>query len=212
MLRATCFALCLCGATVAVADDVARERLIEQGRADRDKQIASQEYQMACEEAKQDAIKKAKPKKGASGTLDVQQRGQGEVPIYTFYCAKAAQKEEELKKVRTRMKEIEARIEQLKSVEWITPKVRCNELQVGQVGVITFDGSNPVHGKVIQVIDADNAIIEWSSTHHWVKMPTAGMVDGKRYAMDRVMHVAGTKQYTTILGARRTLLEIHAVE
>jgi flagellar motility protein MotE (MotC chaperone) len=198
MLRATCFALCLCGATVAVADDVARERLIEQGRADRDKQIASQEYQMACEEAKQDAIKKAKPKKGASGTLDVQQRGQGEVPIYTFYCAKAAQKEEELKKVRTRMKEIEARIEQLKSVEWITPKVRCNELQVGQVGVITFDGSNPV--------------IEWSSTHHWVKMPTAGMADGKRYAMDRVMHVAGTKQYTTILGARRTLLEIHAVE
>jgi hypothetical protein len=91
-------------------------------------------------------------------------------------------------------------------------RLRCNQLQVGQVGLITYDGTNPVHAKAIQVIDDNTAIMEWSSTLHWVEMPTSGMVDGKSYVMDRVMRITGTKRYTTVLGAQRTVLAMEAVD
>jgi hypothetical protein len=87
----------------------------------------------------------------------------------------------------------------------------CNELQVGQVGLITVNGRQPVLATAIQVIDDNNAIMEWSSTLHWVQMPTAGMVDDKTYPMNRVMRVTGTKRYTTVLGAQRTILALEAV-
>jgi hypothetical protein len=68
-----------------------------------------------------------------------------------------------------------------------------------------------VHAKAIQVIDDNAAIMEWSRTLHWVEMPTAGIVDGKTYEMNKVMRVTGTKRYTTVLGAQRTILALEAV-
>jgi len=92
-----------------------------------------------------------------------------------------------------------------------TPRLRCNDLRVGQVGLITINGTNPVHAKAIQVISPNAVIMEWSRNMHWVEMPTAGMVDGGTYVMNRVMRITGTKTYTTVLGAQRTILAMEAV-
>ena len=94
---------------------------------------------------------------------------------------------------------------------FIVPKIDL-DLEIGEVGILCYDGQNPVRGKVIQVVDAQNAIIMWSSRMHWVKMPTAGLVDDQMVEMRWPVHVKGTKQYTSALGTTNTVYEIHVVD
>jgi hypothetical protein len=197
-------------ATAALADDTVRELLAAQGRRALDEEIASQQFELSREKAKESAVKSARPRGGDKPGFTSQPGAPGQLPKYEFRCANAREKQEELRNAKDRIKQVESRIAELKNQDWIVPKLRSNELQVGQVGVITYDGRNPVKAKAVQVIDGDNVIMEWGGTLYWVRMATAGMVDDKLYAMSRVVHVKGTKSYTTVLGANKTLLEIHA--
>jgi hypothetical protein len=91
---------------------------------------------------------------------------------------------------------------------------------VGDKGTLSAyaDGIHPVTRgfKILQVIDADNVIGELcvdqpQGGHHyltlWFIMPTKDMVDDKVYdASGRFFEITGTKQYTTVLGAAKTVM------
>jgi hypothetical protein len=199
-------------ASAAFADDPVRDRLAVQGRKALDAEIAAQQFELSREKAKESAVKSARPRTGEKLGFTSQPGQPGQLPKYEFRCGNAREKQEELRNAKERIKAVESRISELKTRDWIVPKLRSNELEVGQVGIITYDGRNPVKAKAVQVIDGNNVIMEWGSTLYWVGMSTAGMVDDKVYVMSPVMHVKGTKSYTTVLGASKTLLEIHATD
>jgi hypothetical protein len=65
--------------------------------------------------------------------------------------------------------------------------------------------------KVLQVLPAgDGAIISIESPKHDITFvalqgDATGLADGKRLAMNRVFEVTGTMQYTTVIGAVKTV-------
>lgn len=58
-----------------------------------------------------------------------------------------------------------------------------------------------------QIIDSRNALVEIDEESFWLKGFGLGdLVDGKKIILTEAIYVSGTRQYTTILGASRTVL------
>lgn len=65
--------------------------------------------------------------------------------------------------------------------------------------------------KVIQVVGPDAAILAFGKEWYWVEMDTTGLVDGRQVTLPGYVERAGTKQYTTAIGATKTVeaLKVH---
>lgn len=87
------------------------------------------------------------------------------------------------------------------------PRLDASSLRVGQAGLIISGGRDaPASFKVSQIIDEKNAILSREDEAFWVVMPTTGLVDDNTVKLTGPMEVAGTKKYTTVTGAGRTVL------
>jgi len=81
------------------------------------------------------------------------------------------------------------------------PKKRLTRVAVGENGKITgFE--------VIQVIGPNDAIVEIGWGNQWVRLTgiyATGLTDGRRVELDGAIAIIGTWDYTTVLGARKTV-------
>jgi hypothetical protein len=75
--------------------------------------------------------------------------------------------------------------------------------------VISGGKADPCNLYVVQVIGPEEMIVKADDNWIWVTgVSTAGVVDGKTYGFyDLSIQVIGTKSYTTVLGAKKTVLE-----
>jgi hypothetical protein len=221
MVRALLIGGVLITHAIACGEESIRDIAIQEGKRYQQKRIESQEYLIRCEEAKEAAIKSAKPsrdrQRGQPAEITRDRVPTQKIPQYRFLYSTAKQKKDELEVVRRRIEDMKAELarlhEELNEEDFlIVAKLDCRELKVGQLGIICYDGKNPIQGKVIQVVDSENVIVEWSSRPHWVRMPTTGLFDGQDLVMGDPVYIKGTKQYTTVLGGTKTVLEVHAVD
>lgn len=92
--------------------------------------------------------------------------------------------------------------------------LRYDEIKTHDVGRVSYNTGDkrPALYTVLQIIDQDNALIRMGDDTVWFVRPTAGMLDGKGYAMSECVWASGTRQYKTPLGTTKTVLVLEALE
>ena len=209
-MRTAAFMLFVLLASFASAADAdVQKRYVEDGKKQKATDEVALVEKIKNDEASEAAIKKAKPNpayKGKNGSFSSGTDKTGKKTL-TFDYYDPKDKEKALKNVQDRITANKDALEETKKAEYVTPKLNPQSLEVGQVGIVTVTGGNPVQYDVLQVIDKGNVIIKFGGSLHWLKTDTKGMVDGKRYALDMIVHVKGTKTYTATIGTK-TVLEL----
>lgn len=81
-------------------------------------------------------------------------------------------------------------------------------LPANLVGVPSVDGDVPVQYTVTQVLGPDACLISIAGTAVWFERDTTGLTDGAKIQFTRPVEVTGTKAYTTVLGASKTVKAI----
>lgn len=65
--------------------------------------------------------------------------------------------------------------------------------------------------KIVQIIDDGNLIVTWGKEPVWITgMKTEGLTDSDSVGTSYLMIANGTKRYTTVLGAEKTVLHLEA--
>lgn len=85
------------------------------------------------------------------------------------------------------------------------PEFDPNDAEAGSLGALRVGKFVPVF-KVIQVVNASSAIVEHDDRIYWTEFTTKGLVDGDNITLQGLVGCTGTKQYTTALGTKRTVL------
>lgn len=206
MKTVTAFVMFVSLAAFATAQDDAQKRYIEDGKQQKkadESRLADRLKMFADEEA---AIKKSKADTSNSSPSFSSGTDKNGKKYVTFSYSHLKDKQEVLKKTQDNIKATKQKLEETKKADYITPKLNPLELTVGQVGIVTVSDNQPVQYDAFQVIDKDNVIIKFSGELHWLHADTTGMVDGKRYSLDQIIHVKGTKTYKAAVGTKTVLV------
>lgn len=161
----------------------------------------------AAKNAQVDQRRKEKFEKVVSGRL-----------VMTFVSKE--QKAETVKKLEDA---IEAAKQKLESNPWVPPLLSPGSPKIGQIGRLyqyaPYHEEHESHStfEVVQVVDGSNCLITFGraidGNRAWLTTPTAGMVDGKSYSFQNdIFECVGTKQYSTVIGAPKTVHHLKQVK
>lgn len=122
------------------------------------------------------------------------------------------------KQIRTLNGQIEVMTDKLevllRLLRWAVEPI--NSLYIGAIGTLRVarrgDTSRTTSIRIIQVMNASSARIKYRQQEAWMNMDTTGLVDGSPALPAGVWKVTGTRKYTTVLGAPRTLFVLDRTE
>jgi len=204
--------VCLVAVSVAFGQSDKAKAVIEDGkkRKEATAKILDEKMQAQEEKVKEVQAEINLANKGmlnASQATGIRVNAKGE-RIYYFKTAndKAAvlkklsaeqgKRAKELSKWQEAKKELDGKPYLLRSLE-------PAKWKQGEIGELNY------YISVFQVIDGNNFIGKVGEELFWVSnYPTGGLVDGKRYDIGGAFEVIGTKSYTSVLGANKTIYHI----
>lgn len=125
--------------------------------------------------------------------------------------------------IQQRTASVQKEIEELSRRDtFYVPLASITKLSVGSIGRLHYDAANSPHfpsAEVLQIIDARNMLVQtrWSVGSSWKTMwlrdvPTTGIVTGNRVSFPKLIHVAETRTYDTVLGGTKTVFVVEPIE
>jgi hypothetical protein len=175
-----------------------------------------------------EAIAALKPPAGAGSTEEVRKRWEaivemGREKLGETYTAQLDKLQEQLKAAEKKLKgatgkqatalkgeiasinqEVEKTKKWIEDVKKWEPVTTPDRLAEGELTLLRVNSTRDVLAfKVLQVIDAKTALLQWGKASYWVEMNTAGLADGDTVRLRGVVEGLGTKQFTNAAGSRR---------
>lgn len=200
MLRTILVACLLCATAFGDEPSPKLKKVIEAGESHRKAMIESLERSIDRDRANIVLMKKGTLAPGPGTMLSKDAAGR---TVYKFPSKR--DKDRAIAVKQEKLAGHESELKAIRAAKHVAPRVTLDKMNVGDIGIVTDNGRRELLVKIQQVVDADNVIVSYGQEWLWLKIPTAGFVDGRTLTLDKTMEVTGTRRYSTVVGGSKTV-------